>query len=75
MEQLPTPVFQYSDLENSKDCVVHAVAESDTTEGLLQTTTTHQLKWLEFLKLIILSLGEDIEKFGLPYTADGNVKR
>ena len=24
--------FQYSDLENSMDCIVHGVIESDTTE-------------------------------------------
>ena len=26
--------LQYSGLENSTDCIVHGVAESDTTEGL-----------------------------------------
>ena len=26
--------FQYSGLENSMDCIVHGVAESDTTEQL-----------------------------------------
>ena len=27
-------LFQYSGLENSMDCIVHGVAESDTTERL-----------------------------------------
>ena len=29
--------FQYSGLENSMDCIVHGVAESDTTEQLSHT--------------------------------------
>ena len=33
--------LQYSGLENSTDCTVHGVAESDTTEQLSHTWLTH----------------------------------
>ena len=32
--------FQYSGLENSMDCIVHGVAESDTTERLSPSTSS-----------------------------------
>ena len=32
--------LQYSDLENSMDCIVHGVAESDTTEQLSYSKLT-----------------------------------
>ena len=31
--------LQYSDLENSMDCIVHGVAESDTTEQLSSSSS------------------------------------
>ena len=33
--------LQYSGLENSMDCIVHGVAESDTTERLSLSFTCH----------------------------------
>ena len=35
--------LQYSGLENSMDCIVHRVAESDTTERLLKKNSFQEL--------------------------------
>ena len=37
--------LQYSDLENSMDCVVHGVAESDTAERLSHTLLGISVRW------------------------------
>ena len=56
--------FQYSGLENSMDCIIHGVEESDTTERLSHANNFNNLdesdKFLGKHKLSILTQEETI---------------